>query len=159
MSNKNIGLCIRIAVLTVTLAGVLLCAFGYPDLVMFSSLAFPSEKETLFFYSQLIFYWAVSVPCFIIMALIWNVSTRIRRGETFSFKIYRYLRISATILFADCGVFFVGNTVFYLLDSNPFFVFYLIIGMVGVAIALCATALSAMAKNAAMLKEDNDSII
>jgi hypothetical protein len=31
--------------------------------------------------------------------------------------------------------------------------------MVGVAIALCATALSAMAKNAAMLKEDNDSII
>ncbi|MBQ8403283.1 MAG: DUF2975 domain-containing protein [Clostridia bacterium] len=162
MSNKKIGLCIRVAVVIVTLAGILLCAFWYPFDVSFSTLPWqesPTAAQTGDFYGQLAFYWAVSLPCFIIMAFIWNVSTRIRRGELFSFEIYKYLKISAIMLFADCGVFFAGNTVFYFLDRNPFFLIYLIIGLVGVAFALCATALAYLAKNAAILKEDNDSIL
>jgi hypothetical protein len=163
MSNKNIGLCIRVAVAIVTLAGLLLCAFWYPFNISFTTLPWHGEEVTAAqnrdFYVQLAFYWAVSLPCFIIMVFIWNISTRIRRGEIFSFEIYRYLKFSGIILLADCGVFFAGNTVFYLLELNPFFVIYLIIGMVGVAFALCAIALAYLAKNAAELKEDNDSIL
>ncbi len=162
MSNKKIGICIKVAVVVVTLAGLLMCAW-YPYDVLFSSLAWrlgvPDVVQMVKFIARVAFSWGVSIPCFMIMGLMWKVSARISRGETFSFDIYKYLRLSATTLFIDCGVYFVGNAVFYALGCNPLFIVYMIIGIIGVAVAFCMAALASMAKNAAALKEDNDSIL
>ncbi|MDE5766731.1 MAG: DUF2975 domain-containing protein, partial [Clostridia bacterium] len=108
---------------------------------------------------QLAFYWAASVPCFVILVYYWKITNHINRDNAFSFDVAKLLKITTIILAVDLIIFFVGNGVFFVLDINDFALVNYVIAVIGAFVAALNGVLSHFAKEAAVLKEENEGTI
>lgn len=85
-------------------------------------------------YTQFAFYLAVSFPCFLCLIHLWKVSTAMKNGLFFGFDAANQIRRSGIILFVDLCCFFLGNLIFMFLGWNDFYMIYLVIFFIGIAI-------------------------
>ncbi|MDR2569082.1 MAG: DUF2975 domain-containing protein, partial [Oscillospiraceae bacterium] len=103
-----------------------------------------------------IFLWAAAAPCFLFLALIWKLSTVIKREQVFTYKTAQLVKTYALILSGDVIFFVMGNIVFLLLDMNHPVVLLLsvIIAIFGLALAVLVATLSRYLTKAAALQEE-----
>ena len=111
------------------------------------------------FYSQLIFFWIASIPCFVILLYAWRFGNAINRDEVFCIRTVSIINKCIIILFSDLALFVVGNIVFAVLGWNDFALVYFGIAVIGVIIA-CILAIAAhYLSRAAALQEEVDCTI
>lgn len=120
MTAKKLCFWIRFTTVAVAACGLYLCIFGYPFLVSLSTLT--GIVKTYQIWAWLIFLWAVSIPCFVILIFIWNISSAVKNDLIFTQKVAKKVKICAQILFADTSVLFVGGIVFTALRIIDLFI-------------------------------------
>lgn len=129
---------IRTALVFIFLIGIVICLYWYPLSITISTgipiLDYDESvitlQENVEFYTQLFFYWAVSLPCFavVLMGFIETVRAKNGRSANIFFK-------SALILFISSVVFIIGNLIFMILGRNMFAGLYFIVGGMGMVLS------------------------
>ena len=87
MNPRTMSFMVKISTILVAMFGIIICAFWYPFSLSLSitgpvnsPLTFVQKVE---FYSQLIFFWIASIPCFVILLYAWRFGSAINRDEVF----------------------------------------------------------------------------
>ncbi len=159
MSSKALCFWVRLAILAVAFCGLLVCAFLLP--VQANAMINENPKAAAFVWPWMIFLWVVSLPFFTILVYAWKVSTAVKTDQVFTLKTARWVKTGALLLFADVGLFFLGNAVFAALEMSgpPIVMMSLIIILFGIAFAVCAAVLSRYIAKAAELREENEGTV
>ncbi len=166
MKNSTIACLIKVAILVVALGGVYMCAFWYPFSLSLTVVGAPSGEfvpatgpQKLAFWSQLIFDWILSLPCFAVLLLGWQVSGHIREDNLFAAGTVRKLRLACILLLVASCIFVLGHVAFALLSWNPFALLYCFIGVMGMLLAFGLYVLAKFISKAQLLKEENESFL
>lgn len=169
MQNRVMIYLIRISIIFMALVGFYICAFWYPISISLDAIGIVSgessgsvpitQSQEFAFWTQLIFMWLASVPCFFVLILFFRSTVYARREETFYDGNARIFHIAAWTLFIDSIVFVTGNILFMFLKWNSFAFVYCVIGMLGMVCALACYAAYRYISKAASIQEENDSIL
>lgn len=157
MRSNIIIVLMRMALVFVFFIGIIICTFWYPFTTTISTgisiLDYDESEITLQqnieLYTQLIFYWAISLPCFVILIMGFIDTVFIQKYGTFNIKSANLLFKMALILSVSSVIFIIGNIIFMLLGWNtpPSFgvggteptitigFLYCIVGVVGLALS------------------------
>ena len=159
MSSKTLGRLVRFAVISAAVCLLITAVYIVPSWGL--SLTEANPEFSGWYYPWLVFIWAASVPCFVILIFVWKVSGAIEREEVFTVKTARWIKTSAVLLFADAGFFFAGNIVLWLLGMNhPGILLLAMLGdIIVIALALLAAVLSRYVTKAAALQEESECTI
>lgn len=155
MSKKSLYYLVKSAIIIVALCGLCICGCLYPFLVSLNGLDRGSEAVM---WSQLIFYWLTSIPCFIILGIAWNIASSIK-AELFTHRNAKLLKNSAIILFVDSIVFFIGNFVFMLIGYNPFAIAFFMLVIIALIASLALAVVGHYVTRATTIREENESYV
>ena len=155
MSKRSLCFFVRVAIIMVFICGVCICAGLYPFLVSLNGL---NKGIEAVMWSQLIFYWITSIPCFMILGVGWKISSSIT-DELFTNKNAKYLKISAIILFVDSVVFLIGNLVFMIMEYNVFAIVFFMLDIIALVVSLALGVAGYYVKTATNIREENESFI
>ena len=133
----------RIALAFIFLIGLGICLYWYPLTVTLSTgIAIldydPAEitpQENIEFYSQLLFYWIISLPCFVLVVMGFIETAYVKKYGIFNIRSANLLFKMALLLFISSFIFLFGNLIFISLDWNPLPLLYCIIGGAGMLIS------------------------
>ena len=163
MKPFTLSFMLKGAIVVFGLCGIIMCVLWYPFAVSFEIMGVvdvsPTPEQQVALWTQLLFYWGVSVPCFLILAFSWKITDAIKNDAFFSYKIAKKINFCAMLLFVDVIIFFIGNTVFLLLNWSVFVLVYYIIAVVGLAVASVFAAIAHFVSKAAKLKEETEGLI
>lgn len=158
MKTKFMSFIIKTSVIFLAILGLIICAFWYPFSISITiwGTNVPDQilENNLEFYTQLIFFWIVSIPCFIILFMIWKLGNAIKRDNVFNTQTALLVDRCVKILFIDIIVYTLGNIVFLLLGWNDFAFIYFGIAIVGLVIASVLSVASHYLFKAAALQEE-----
>lgn len=159
MSSKTLCLLVRFATISTALCGCIILVFVLPSLGGALVGAIPELQG--WYLPWLIFLWMVSLPCFVVLLLVWKVSGAVKRDEVFTHVTAGRIKTAAVLLFADVGFFLLGNILFILLNmSHPgVLLLSLLLDIIVIALALLASVLSRYITKAAVLQEESDGTI
>lgn len=158
MNAKRINTIFRITIIAIGLCGLSICAFWYPYSISLTTMgvinATPTAEQSIRIWIQLVFYWIVSVPCFLILFFAWKISSALDKEELFSNKIVDLIKLKIVILLIDLLVFLIGNIIFVFLKWNDFAIIYFMITVIGlVVVGLLWVALYVLKKGIEMQEE------
>ena len=159
MDQKKLALWLR-----AILAGVVLCSLVvYFVLVPLWGVRVAARHPEIDsgFWPGIVFIWCTAAPCYLCAFWGWRIISEIRRDNSFSHINAVYLRRIMKALLFDAAFFFAGNVVMVLLDWSELSVFVtaVLVCFLVVAVATAAAALSHLVEKAALLREENESII
>ena len=159
MSSKTLCRLVRFATISTAFCGLIILLYVVP--AWGQSLITANPHLQSWYYPWLIFAWLISLPCFLILALVWKVSAAVKREQVFTMTTAKDIQTAAIVLFADVGLFFAGNILLMILNlSDPGTLFVsLLIGIFGIALALLASVLSRYISKAAVLQQESDGTI
>ena len=164
MKNLALSVFIKYAIIVFALLGFLMCAQWYPLSISLTTVGLVdpnplTAERSIQFWSQLLFYWLTSLPCFFILAIWWKIAQAIKNDCFFTHKVCKILNISAVILLVDLLLFLLGNLLLFLLGLNVFWIMYLFIFALGLAIVGVITTISFFTKKATIMQEDLDGTV
>ena len=152
--NSRFSFIVKLSIIFIGICGLAMCCFWYPFLLALSAMSFALPMQNVVFITQLLFYIAVSVPCFVILGIGWKIAGAIKRETVFTRRTARMLRKCATILTVDEIVFIVGNIILCILGWNKGIVAALfMIGTIGIVVVIALSILSRYVSEAAELRE------
>lgn len=133
----------RITLAFVFLIGIVICLYWYPLTITLSTgIAIldydPAEitpQENIEFYSQLLFYWIISLPCFVLVLMGFICTEYTRKNGKYNLKSANMLFKMALLLFISSFIFLFGNLIFISLNWNPLPLLYCGIGVAGMLIS------------------------
>ncbi|MDR1642960.1 MAG: DUF2975 domain-containing protein [Clostridiales bacterium] len=159
MSSNALALCVRAAVIALTLCLFILLLSMLPSIGQDAIRAYP--EYAYWSVPWTIFAWLCSAPLFVLFYFVWKVSGAIKREEVFSFKVAKWIKNAAYILFGDIAFFFFGNIALALTGRNhPYLmVVSIVLIILGIALALAAAVLSRYIAKAAILQEESDATV
>ncbi len=106
----------------------------------------------------LILIWISAIPCYIVLFLGWKISDNIGRDNSFCHENAKYLKWVSYLSMGDAGFLFLANVIFLILDMSAAAIM-LVVGVIvfiGIAISICAAALSHLVVKAAEIQEENE---
>lgn len=163
MNNNLRSVAIKCSILAITLFGIFMCLCWYPFSISLTSMgtvpSTPTVSQNIEMYTQLIFYWIVSIPCFCILAYAWSISNAIKRDDVFTITTATQVKKIVVILSIDIAIFILGNAIFMMLGWNDFAIVYFIIAVLGVVIACTFAIISHYISQATLFKEENEGTI
>jgi hypothetical protein len=160
MSTKILWFCIKVTILIIACCGLCICVFIYPIFFHFFSIG--KSVSDYYLWALLIFFWMVSIPCFIILVFIWKIANFIKTGSVFTHQVAKIAKLCSLILFGDIALFFTGNIIFFLIEPYYYSIFAFIsifLILTGLTLALFAAILSHYINKAAMLQEECEGTI
>lgn len=142
----------------VSLAGLGLLVYGLVLPLSGLSIAGNNPEMAYRFWPWLILFWLTAIPCYAALVLGWKIASDIGQDRSFSDANARRMKWISNLALGDVLLFFLGNLVlFFLSMSHPgVFLLSLLPDMLGVAIAVCAAALSHLIYKSARLQQDAD---
>ena len=163
MKKSVMSFVVKCSVIIIALFGVIMCACWYPFSISLTTIGpidtVPTVAQYVEMYSQLAFYWFVSIPCFIILIFAWKFSNDIKRDDVFNMKTVKRIRHCVVILLADLVVYVIGNLIFMLIGWNDFAILYFIIAIIGLVITCILAVVSHYVSKAAILQEEAEGTI
>ena len=159
MSSKTLCFWVRVADIGVAFCALLICAFLLP--VQANAIIHEDPTAAGFVWAWIFFLWSVALPFFVILIYVWKVSTAIKRDQVFTLQTAKWVKTGSLLLFADIGLFFLGNAVFAFLEMSgpPIVMMSLLIIIFGISMALCAAVLSRYIAKAAVLQDESEGTI
>lgn len=163
MTAKSLSFWVRFSIVIIALCGLTVCALWYPysfSLIKIGLLGSElSELTSIQSWGLLSFYWAVSIPCFVILIIAWKISVYIKTEQLFTIKVANMIKLCALILLIDLGIFLIGNIIFLLLKINDFAIIYFFLIIGGLVLSILLSVLSYYIAKAAELKEISDGTV
>lgn len=163
MTAKSLFFWVRFSIVIIELCGLTVCALWYPysfSLIKIGLLGSElSELTSIQSWGLLSFYWAVSIPCFVILIIAWKISVYIKTEQLFTIKVANMIKLCALILLIDLGIFLIGNIIFLLLKINDFAIIYFFLIIGGLVLSILLSVLSYYVAKAAELKEISDGTV
>ena len=163
MKNSLIALFVRLIIIFIAACGLAICVFWYPFSISLSVMGLadsvPTFEQNIEMWTQLIFYYLVSLPCFIILFLAWLITCSIKKGAFFSKKNVKIIKLSALILFIDLMVFLIGNVVFLILGWNYFALFYFRLFVIGLGLTILIMFFEKYLKKSVKMQENGEVLI
>lgn len=163
MTAKSLFFWVRFSIVIIALCGLTVCALWYPysfSLIKIGLLGSElSELTSIQSWGLLSFYWAVSIPCFVILIIAWKISVYIKTEQLFTIKVANMIKLCALILLIDLGIFLIGNIIFLLLKINDFAIIYFFLIIGGLVLFILLSVLSYYVAKAAELKEISDGTV
>lgn len=163
MTAKSLFFWVRFSIVIIALCGLTVCALWYPysfSLIKIGLLGSElSELTSIQSWGLLSFYWAVSIPCFVILIIAWKISVYIKTEQLFTIKVANMIKLCALILLIDLGIFLIGNIIFLLLKINDFAIIYFFLIIGGLVLSILLSVLSYYVVKAAELKEISDGTV
>ena len=163
MTAKSLFFWVRFSIVIIALCGLTVCALWYPysfSLIKIGLLGSElSELTSIQSWGLLSFYWAVSIPCFVILIIAWKISVYIKTEQLFTIKVANMIKLCALILLIDLGIVLIGNIIFLLLKINDFAIIYFFLIIGGLVLSILLSVLSYYVAKAAELKEISDGTV
>lgn len=169
MKNRFLITLSRVSIVFLFFVGICICLWWYPFSISFSTIGLVSgessnsvlidQAQAIAFWSQLIFAWLTSIPCFVALVFGFRTTIYAKRDEFFTKKNANIFKMIAAMLFIDSVTFIIGNIVFMFLNWNPFALIYYVIGILGIIFALVSYFAYRYLNKATLIKEENDSIL
>ncbi len=163
MNTVKLSILVKCSIVALGLCGICICVFWYPFSISLSTMGVVPTKlslsQNIEFWTQLTFYWAVSIPCFIILIFAWKITESIKKDEAFSYGVVNLIKKSSTLLLIDIVIFLIGNIAFLALRWNAFALCYFIIAVIGLVVASILLVLSHFVTKAIELKEETEGLI
>ena len=154
---------LRVSLIIICLLGIIMCAFIYPIIVTVGTVGIPTDpveplrSEVIAFWLQIHFYWLASIPCFLILIVLWRISNEVKKGLLFSQKVANRLNISSKILAVDCAVFLLFQIVLaFIYGWNGVNTLFTSIGVVGLIFSYGLLFAGRYIKEVAEIKADNE---
>ena len=136
MNNERVSCIIRVSVVLLFILGIIMCAFWYPMFVSLSTKniipAHITLEEKMWYWSELIFYWLSSVPCFVILIIMWKISIDVIKMNYN--PIIKELKLVIIILIIDISVFLIGNASLSILGWDPYYFIYYAFCVIGLIV-------------------------
>ena len=158
MKPSVLSALVKISIIVFGVCGLLICIFAYSEQVTLATLLgedrIPTPEESEIIKTQVIFYRAVSLPCFFVLALFWKLTGAIKENTVFGFDIARLFKICSLVLLADVALLIIGNTVMSCLGWRIFFVIKIALPIAGIIAVIALYLLSYFINEAAKLKEE-----
>jgi len=109
----------------------------------------------------LFFFWASSVPFFVVLVIGWKVAGAIRHEKFFSLQTANLMKVCSMVLFCGAGFFLLGNGALLLFDmSHPAILLVSFFAVIFCALlATVAAALSHYIAKAAALQTEAEGTI
>ena len=163
MNAVKLSSLLKCAIIALGLCGFLICAAWYPFSISLSVMgvvpAEPTISQSIEMWSQLSFYWAVSIPCFIVLIMAWKTAREVKADRAFTPKVAGLIKKSAVLLIVDIVVFVIGNIVFLALRWNDFAIVYFILAAIGLVVVSVLFALFHFLMKAIKLKDETEGLI
>ena len=159
MSSKTLCFWVRVADIGVAFCALLITGFLLP--VQARAMISESPASAGFVWPWICFLWAVALPFFAILVYVWKVSAAIKEDRVFTMQTAKWVKTGSLLLFADVGLFFLGNAVFAFLEMSgpPIVMMSLILIIFGIALAVCAAVLSRYIAKAAVFQDESEGTI
>ncbi len=163
MKNSLIANLIRSVIIVIAICGLLVCAFWYPFSISLSVIgvvdAKPTQMQNIQMWSQIIFYWMVSIPCFVILVLSWLITNSMKKENFISNNNVKMLKICSLILLTDLMVFLIGNVIFLILGWNVYAIVYFMLFAIGIGIVILIKVFEQHLKKVVQMQEDIEGLI
>ena len=158
-----LSLIVKADIIIIGLCGLIMCAFWFPFSLSLTSFGLldvdPTSGERLRFWSQLIFFWATAIPCFIILIIGWTISGAIKNNNVFTDAVLKKVRAQGIILLVDLMIFLAGNIFFACLRWNDFAIIYYIFTAIGLVAVSGLYVLAHYLKDSIELKKETEGLI
>ena len=163
MEINKITLLFRVSLIIVAVFGILICALWYPFTISLTSFGIvdysPTVEQVTRFWVTLSFYWVVSVPCFVVLFILWKISIYLKKNDFFTNNVVVLMKRIVFILLIDLFIFLIGNVVFLLLKWNDFAIIYFMITVLGLVVICFLYVGIIIIKKGIELKEDLEGTI
>lgn len=156
MQQKALSRWLKAAIVILGLFGLFVFGAIIPGYGMSIAAANPDYAHCFWPWMLLII--LVALPCYAALVFGWRIAADIGRDRSFSDENAKRMRWISNLAFGDVMLFFCGNAMLLFLNmSHPgVFLISLLPDLLGVAIAVCAAALSHLIYKSARLQDDAD---
>ena len=157
MDDKKLTVFMRIAIILIGICGVAICLFWLPMTTTksFGALSWGALRKVEN-WTQYIFHWGISLPCFWLLIMAWEVTSDMQKGRLFIEKNAVRVKCATVILLCDILLFLIGNITFAILGWNEWLVLHLFAAVVGLIVAIVLFIFSQYLRKAATLQEESD---
>ena len=156
MQQKSLSNWLKVAIICLAVFGLLVYGMVIPNYGRNLAVQNPDYAHCFWPWMTLLF--LTAIPCYTALVFGWRIATDIGRDRSFSEANAKRMKWISNLAFGDVILFFFGNTMLLFLGmSHPgVFLLSLLPDMLGVAIAVCAAALSHLIYKSAQLQQDAD---
>lgn len=156
MEQKSLSNWLKGAVVCLAVFGLLIFGIVIPFYGL--SLAGQNPEYAYCFWPWMTLIILVAVPCYASLVFGWRIAADIGRDRSFSEENARRMRWISNLAFGDVLLFICGNALLLFAGmSHPgVFLLSLLPDMFGIAVAVCAAALSHLIYKSARLQQDAD---
>lgn len=152
MSNSKLAILLKVSIALIAVLGIIICALWYPYSV--------SLTQTTGFWTQLIFYWLTSIPCFSILVICWKIVGDFNSHKTvFVTDVSMKCILISKLLIIDIIVYLFGNVVFLIFDANTFFILYAGTALIGLIMAFVMYCIARFVKEGVDHRENSEGLI
>ena len=129
--------------------------------ITLKDLSIAYEVGAFLYLPALVFTELTGVPILIALGFAWMIAGEIGRDNSFSHRNANYMQIIAWLALCDVVYFQLGILVFAFcgIMHPSIFIAAFLLDCVGLAISVCAAALSHLIRKAAVIREENDMTI
>ena len=158
MNEKILSALTRTAIIIIGICGLLTCLLWVPMSIGKGSLEELSWTmfNTSEFWIQYVLHWIVSLHCFWLLVIAWQITLDMDKGRLFLTKNALRVNRATIILIADIIAFVIGNIVFALLGWSSWFVLHIFVAITGLILSIFMYILSKYLMRAAILQEESD---
>ena len=159
MNHATLRRWLRLVIIGMGICGLIVYGWVFP--AMHSILCQMHPEYTIPYNAWLVFLLITAIPCYGVLLFAWRIANNIGKGDAFTYSNGKAFRGIFWMAAADTLFFFGGNVLFLLCNfSRPaIFLISLVLVFFGIAIAVCAKAMSHLVDNAAALQEENNGTI
>lgn len=156
MEQKTLSLWLKAAIVCLAVFGLVIFGVIIPSYGLSLAAANPEFSHCFWPWMTLVI--LVAIPCYTALVFGWKIAADIGRDRSFSEENAKRMRWISNLAFGDVLLFFCGNTLLLFLGmSHPgVFLIALLPDMFGIAVAVCAAALSHLIYKSARLQQDAD---
>ena len=159
MTQKKLSLWLHAVIITAAVCVLLVYLWLLPMTLMDLSIAY--YVGAFLYLPAMVFTELTGVPILIALGFAWQIAREIGRDNSFSQRNASYMQIIAWLALCDVVYFQLGILVFAFcgITHPSIFIASFLLDCVGLAISVCAAALSHLIRKAAVIREENDMTI
>ena len=153
MEQKALSSWLKGAIICLAVLGLFIFGLVIPGYGVSLTSVYPEYQHCFWPWMTLVI--LIAIPCYIALVVGWRISADIGRDRSFSVENAKRMRLISNLAFGDVLLFFCGNVLllFFGMSHPGVFLLSLLPDLFGIALAVCAAALSHLIYKSAALQE------
>lgn len=161
MNQKQLSMSLKTIIAGVGIMGLILYGYFLPFAIGQDYFVARYPEFAHYYVPWVVFLSLSAVPCYLVLIRAWRIATQIDHNNSFSHINAKHMQRISLYVIIDSAYLFIGSIVLLLMNMNhPGIVIGLsVISLIGCMISVAAACLARLIEKAALIKDENDSII